>query len=196
MEREQSTTKWGRCFVNERLFFAYKRAWLELEDKPRHSVAKNISKTIYPDGTEHHYKLIKIENSPGCAVLMGSVASLITCKDTLLQVQKAKVSQNYNQIQNYPKFKSLYDKALRENERSFFFDDTEVLVDYAKYVVEYVEERLKVTIDVVLTQREANLLVQVFAFAHQGCSSTQHDDILKLMDKLLPLKKAILTDLY
>jgi len=47
--------------------------------------------------------------------------------------------RNYITEQNYPAFKRLYEKALKEGKEIFIFEGQEILVSYAKYVVEYVE---------------------------------------------------------
>lgn len=43
--------------------------------------------------------------------------------------------------QNYPRFKKAYLQADKEGKVSFIFDNQEVLVAYAKYCVEYFDNR-------------------------------------------------------
>ena len=40
-----------------------------------------------------------------------------------------------------PKFKKLYNEAVRTEKTSFMFEGQEVLVAYAKYLIEYTELR-------------------------------------------------------
>ena len=39
-------------------------------------------------------------------------------------------------------FKQKYNLAIKNNKKSFFFEGNEVLVSYAKYVIEYVEDKI------------------------------------------------------
>lgn len=39
--------------------------------------------------------------------------------------------------------KSSYENAVRENRDSFWFDNKQLLVSYAKYLIEYLEYQLK-----------------------------------------------------
>jgi hypothetical protein len=57
MKREMSSTKWGRAFINEPLIALVREAWLNATSRPQAKLAKHISKTAYPDGTEKHYKI-------------------------------------------------------------------------------------------------------------------------------------------
>lgn len=41
--------------------------------------------------------------------------------------------------QKIKRFKRLYEKALKDQQESFYFEGKEVLTTYAKYIVEYVE---------------------------------------------------------
>jgi len=43
-------------------------------------------------------------------------------------------------VQNIKRFKKEYYKALRDGQKSFMFDDAEVLVVYAKYVIQYFDK--------------------------------------------------------
>jgi hypothetical protein len=43
----------------------------------------------------------------------------------------------------FRKFKRAYQKAVRDNESLFLFDGNEFVVGYAKYLIQYVEERIK-----------------------------------------------------
>jgi hypothetical protein len=45
--------------------------------------------------------------------------------------------------QNIARFKNLYDKAVKENKTSFIFDGDEVLVSFAKYLIEYADTKMK-----------------------------------------------------
>ncbi len=45
--------------------------------------------------------------------------------------------------ERFARFKRMYHKTLREKRSTFIFDGIEVLVDYAKYVIEYVEGVIK-----------------------------------------------------
>lgn len=47
--------------------------------------------------------------------------------------------------ENLPRFKNLYNKAVKENKTSFIFDGQEVLVQFAKYLIEYAETQIKTT---------------------------------------------------
>jgi hypothetical protein len=40
---------------------------------------------------------------------------------------------------NYPRFLNAYEQAIQAGQDSFVFDDQEVLVGYAKYVIECLE---------------------------------------------------------
>jgi hypothetical protein len=44
----------------------------------------------------------------------------------------------------YKRLKKAYEQALKENKKSFIFENTELLVDYAKYLLQYLENRLGV----------------------------------------------------
>lgn len=54
MNHEQSTTKWGRTFVNLALYLRILQA-KEQQDRPVYKIAKFISKTAYPNGIVKHY---------------------------------------------------------------------------------------------------------------------------------------------
>ena len=41
------------------------------------------------------------------------------------------------------KLKRLYNKALKNNVETFFFQGKEILVGYAKYLIQYLEGRMK-----------------------------------------------------
>lgn len=42
---------------------------------------------------------------------------------------------------NFPEFKKLYEKAVKENQKDFIFEDTLVFTSYAKYLIEYWESK-------------------------------------------------------
>jgi len=44
--------------------------------------------------------------------------------------------------ENFNKFKKAYNKAVRENKTQFDFGDSTVLIDYAKYLIQYVETKM------------------------------------------------------
>jgi hypothetical protein len=44
----------------------------------------------------------------------------------------------------YKRLKREYEQALKENKKSFMFENTLLLVDYAKYLLQYLENRLGV----------------------------------------------------
>lgn len=48
----------------------------------------------------------------------------------------------YITANNYPAFKAAYEKAVKEEKGIFVFEEQEVLTNYAKYLVEYVELKL------------------------------------------------------
>jgi hypothetical protein len=43
--------------------------------------------------------------------------------------------------QNYAKFKKMYNQALKAEKTSFVFEGQEVLVAYAKYLIEYLDPK-------------------------------------------------------
>ena len=45
--------------------------------------------------------------------------------------------------ENYEDFKNKYNQAIAEGKDRFFFDGTEVLTSFAKYLIEYVDEARK-----------------------------------------------------
>jgi phage anti-repressor protein len=45
-------------------------------------------------------------------------------------------------INNYNHFKKSYDLALNEGKEVFIFEGSEVLTDYAKYVIQYFESKM------------------------------------------------------
>ena len=49
--------------------------------------------------------------------------------------------QNWITQENYPSFKEEYEKAVKEKVDAFWFEEQEVLTNYAKYVVQYVENK-------------------------------------------------------
>ena len=53
----------------------------------------------------------------------------------------APITGNYVPEENFPEFKKLYEDAVAKGEESFFFNQRPVLVDFAKYVIEYFEHR-------------------------------------------------------
>lgn len=64
MNKELSSTKWGRCFVDEALARRCREAWLDTAGLTQPKIAKNISKTTYPDGKTHYYeKLPDVQES-------------------------------------------------------------------------------------------------------------------------------------
>lgn len=44
---------------------------------------------------------------------------------------------------NFPEFKKLYEKAVKDKKSQFVFKDQVVLTSYAKYAVEYIETYLR-----------------------------------------------------
>lgn len=48
--------------------------------------------------------------------------------------------QNTITKENYPAFKKEYEKAVSSDEKVFWFEGQQVLTDYAKYLVQYVEK--------------------------------------------------------
>jgi len=42
---------------------------------------------------------------------------------------------------NYPAFKEAYLDAVEAGKEMFYFEDQEIMTNYAKYVVQYVENR-------------------------------------------------------
>jgi hypothetical protein len=45
--------------------------------------------------------------------------------------------------ENLPRFRNLYNKAVKEKQTQFIFDGQEVLVSFAKYLIEYSETQIK-----------------------------------------------------
>ena len=41
-------------------------------------------------------------------------------------------------------FKKAYENALQSNKQSFFFEEKEFILDYAKYCIEYLENKFNV----------------------------------------------------
>jgi len=46
-------------------------------------------------------------------------------------------------IDELPKLKRAYNKAVKEGKESFMFEDAELVTSYAKYLIEYFESLLK-----------------------------------------------------
>lgn len=51
--------------------------------------------------------------------------------------------RNSLSLEDYPRFKKAYEKAVKDGVEVFEFDGTEILVAYAKYVCEYFEIVIK-----------------------------------------------------
>mgnify|MGYP001598132325 CR=1 FL=1 len=49
-----------------------------------------------------------------------------------------KIDKTVN-FSNLPKFKRLYNEAIKDNKTEFLFGDKPVLVSFAKYVIQYFE---------------------------------------------------------
>ena len=45
--------------------------------------------------------------------------------------------------EKFQEFKKLYEKAKAQSKESFIFEGQEILVSYAKYVIEYLETKFK-----------------------------------------------------
>lgn len=57
----------------------------------------------------------------------------------------AHVSQGYNvSPETYATLKAAYDKAVQEKQEYFLYRNRVVLVDYAKYLLEYLEQKLEI----------------------------------------------------
>jgi hypothetical protein len=54
MEATESTTKWGRTFVDVALYLRILQA-KENQERPIYKIAKFISRTAYPNGVVKHY---------------------------------------------------------------------------------------------------------------------------------------------
>jgi len=50
--------------------------------------------------------------------------------------------RGYIHQENFEDFKAAYEKAVEEGKEIFFFEEQEVLTNYAKYVVQYVDAKL------------------------------------------------------
>jgi hypothetical protein len=44
----------------------------------------------------------------------------------------------------YRKLKQLYNKAVAQERESFLFEEQEILVSYAKYLIEYLKPKFKI----------------------------------------------------
>lgn len=49
MNKEQSTTKWGRVYVNEELITKLREIWLNSPIRER-KIAPGVAYTVYPNG--------------------------------------------------------------------------------------------------------------------------------------------------
>lgn len=49
------------------------------------------------------------------------------------------MEQGYLVLDDYPKIKRLYNKAVKEDEEIFTYKGQEILTQYAKYLLEYME---------------------------------------------------------
>ena len=47
-------------------------------------------------------------------------------------------------VNNFNQFKKSYDLALNEGKEVFIFEGSEVLTDYAKYVIQYFESKIEI----------------------------------------------------
>jgi hypothetical protein len=56
MVREISSTKWGRTFVDVRLYADYLECWHNyMLDKKKRKIPCGVSHTVYPDGRVKEY---------------------------------------------------------------------------------------------------------------------------------------------
>jgi len=58
--------------------------------------------------------------------------------------QKQQVGVININMPTYKKLKKAYEQALKDNQNSFIFEDNELLVSYAKYLLQYLEDKLNV----------------------------------------------------
>jgi len=56
MNRDYSSTKWDRVYINHTLIALVREAWLNATATTEVKIAKHIAKTAYPDGTTRYYK--------------------------------------------------------------------------------------------------------------------------------------------
>jgi hypothetical protein len=46
-------------------------------------------------------------------------------------------------VETYKKLKKEYERAVKENQEIFLFENKELLTSYAKYLLEYMKDKLK-----------------------------------------------------
>jgi hypothetical protein len=61
----------------------------------------------------------------------------------MLKQEKQQVGVININMPTYKKLKKAYEQALKDNQNSFIFEDNELLVSYAKYLLQYLEDKLK-----------------------------------------------------